>query len=157
MLLETIESVNTTLVSNLSAHEGYTIYYGSGSIKEMMEYFQRDDSRFPIMWWAKEENTTLVSSVQIPFSNRAYDTHALSYIFLNNVDIDNPSRETDLNTCDKILTRFSYEWDIFNATIGDITVNSSSKAPLYNNSTNAMVGMAYSINITAPNDLDYCG
>ena len=157
MLLETIEAVNTTLVANLSTSEGYTIYYGSGSFKELQEYFQVDDSRFPILWWVKEENSTLVSSSPIPFSNRAYDTHSLSYILLKNVDIDITTRDSDLNVCDKILTRFSFEWDNFNATVGDIVVNNSSKQPVYNNSVNSMVGMLYNINITAPNDLDYCG
>lgn len=157
MLLETIDTVNTNIVSNIATKLGSTLYYGGGSLKELEEYFLVDDSRFPIIWWIKEEGANVKTSAPIAGSYTAYDQHNLSYVLHYGIDIDNPDRKGSLEAADRIVSLFEYEWRNYQLDYGNTNVTGVSVFPQYHKTNNAMVGMAFSLTVQAPNDSNYCG
>ena len=134
MLLGTIDSVNDNIVSSLATKLGITLYYGTGSIKELEEYFLVDDSRFPIIWWIKEEGVNIKTSANIPGSNVAYDSHTLSYVLHYGIDIDNPNRKGGVEASDRIVSMFEYEWRNYDLTYGETNVTGVSVFPQYHKS-----------------------
>ena len=159
MLLGTIDTINANIATNLSTDLGYTLYYDTGSVMELQEYFTVDDSRFPIMWWAKEEGAGIVSGNEIPFSNTSFDNHSLSFILLMALDIDSSfqDRKDALNTCDEIMTQFVYQWQTYELSFGNVSnLTKGAISPLYHNSINAMVGVSCNITFNAPSDFNYC-
>lgn len=160
MLLGTIDTINASITSSVASDMGITLYYDTGSITELQEYMIVDDSRFPILWWAKEEGTGIVSGSEIPSSYVSYDNHSLSFILLTSLDIDSSfqTRKDALNQCDEIMSRFIFNWQNYDLSFGS-TSNfvKSAISPLYHNSVNAMVGVSCNITFNAPNDTNYCG
>ena len=158
MLLEELDKINAAIIKNYNHIYNEQFYYGSGTTEDMEVFLINENYPVPLLWWVTDDGVTLKSGEFAPFSDLQINTIDATYLLLlsDDIDLSLEERNKDAYTLDNIITRFQNDFNNVKPSKGTVNVNGTTQSRAIRRSVEGLQGKFFSINFTAPENLDYC-
>lgn len=158
MLLKELDYINSQIAESLNSRFDAQFSYGTGSIKDMNSFIIDEQPTLPLIWWVRDDATTIKSTVKVPFSSMNISTISAAYMIWVSSDIDDTLKDKNENhyDLDTIASTFITAMEAVKPSRGTLTVDGADNTTNINRTTNGLVGVGVSMTIVSPDNIDYC-